>query len=388
MSPVGTHYDLDADFLSLEHRQFREQLSRFIAAEVTPHVDEYEADGLPATLYRRMGELGFLGVTLSAEYGGAELDAFGTIVFGEELGRSGFGGFMASVSAHAEIMAPVIGRNGTPEQCRQFLPDLISGLRIGGLAVTEPSSGSDLTRMRTTARRDGGDWVLNGQKTFITNALSGDVFVTVARTDPDASGGRGFSLFVIEKGGAGFTTGANFAKTGWLGSDMSELFFDEFRVPGANLLGAEGRGFYLMMSGIENERLSIGAQCVGMIEQSLALTLTHAKERQLYGGRLWDLQAVRHELAGHIADYAAAKALLYQTAARRARGEDVRLASTMVKSRLPELLKRTVDSCTQLHGASGFMRGSSIERLWRDARPHSLGGGASAVMLDEIAKLV
>ncbi len=155
---------------------------------------------------------------------------------------------------------------------------------------------------------------------------------------------------------------------------MSELFFDEFRVAGANLLGEEGKGFYLMMAGIENERLSIGAQCVGMIERALGLTLEHTKSRSLYGGRLWDLQAVRHELARHVADYAAAKALLYQTAKRRARGEDVP-ASTIVKSQLPEVLKRVVDGCVQLHGAAGYMRGSDIERLGRDARPHSLGGG-------------
>ncbi len=177
-------YDLDAEFLGVEHRQLREQLRRFIVAEVVPNVEEYEANGLPRSLFRQMGDLGFLGVTLPTEFGGADFDVFGTIVFGEELGRSGFGGFMAAVSAHAEIMAPVIRRNGTLEQCQRFLPDLIAGRRIGGLAVTEPSSGSDLTRMRTTARRDGGDWILNGQKTFITNALSGEVFVTVAKTDP------------------------------------------------------------------------------------------------------------------------------------------------------------------------------------------------------------
>jgi acyl-CoA dehydrogenase len=381
-------HELDGEFLSLENRQLRNQLRRFIETEVRPNADAWETAGIPKSVFERMGDIGFLGVTLPEAYGGAGFDAFGTLVFGEELARSGSGGFAAAVSAHADIMAPVIARTGSEAQCARWLPDLISGRRIGGLAVTEPSSGSDLTRMRTVARRDGDTWLLTGQKTFITNAHSGEVFVTVAKTDLEAPGAKGFSLFVIEKGGAGFTVGSRFEKTGWLASDMGELFFDDFRVPAENLLGEEGKGFYAMMAGIENERLSIGGQCIGMIERALTITLEHVKDRALYGGRLWDLQAVRHEIARHVGDYAAAKSLLYQAAARRAGGQDVRLMSTLVKSQLPELLKRVVDSCVQLHGASGYMRGTEIERLWRDTRPHSLGGGASAVMLDEIAKLL
>lgn len=381
--------DLDEDFLSPEHRQVREQLRRFIAREIVPEAPAWEEAGaIPAAVFQRMGALGYLGLSLPAEHGGAEMDALGSVVFGEELGRSGFGGFMATVSDHADIAAPVIRRNGSPEQQAAYLPDIIAGRRIAGLAVTEPGGGSDLTRMQTTARRDGEDWILNGQKTFITNAICGEIFVTVARTDPDARGAAGFSLFIVEKGGKGFSTGKNFKKTGWLSSDMSELFFEDFRVPARNLLGEEGRGFYLMMQGIENERLSIGSQCIGMVERGLEITLQHLRQREAYRGTLWDLQSIRHDMARIASELAAAKLLLYHAAARKSRGQPVRLEATMVKATLPELLKRSVDVFVQAHGAQGYMRGSEIERLWRDTRPHSLGGGASAVMLDEVAKLL
>ena len=381
--------DLDEQFLSPEHKQLRAQLRKFIAAEITPAAPAWEEmRTLPLSVFQRMGALGFLGVSAPEAFGGADFDTLGTVVFGEELGRSGFGGFMSAISDHADITAPILKRNGTAEQMQRWLPDIIAGRRIAGLAVTEPGGGSDLTRMKTTAVRDDADYVLNGQKTFITNAVSGDIFVTVARTDPDARGAAGFSLFVIEKGGAGFTIGQPFQKTGWLSCDMSELFFDDFRVPAANLLGEEGRGFYLMMQGIENERLSIGAQCVGMAERAIEITLAHLKQRQAYRGTLWDLQAIRHDMARQVCDLSAAKLLLYHAAAKKSRGESVRLEATMVKASLPELLKRTVDICVQHHGAAGYMRGAEIERLWRDTRPHSLGGGASAVMLDEVAKLL
>lgn len=381
--------NLDDTYLSTEHRQFREQLRRFVANEVVPHAPGWEAEGLiPPAVYRQMGELGFLGLAVPAEYGGTELDALGTVVFGEEIGRSSFGGFAASISDHADMAAPVIARIGTAAQKERFLPDIAAGRRILGFAVTEPGGGSDLTRMKTTARREGDHWILNGQKTFITNALSADVFITVARTDPESRGASGYSIFVIEKGGQGFTTGQKFQKTGWQASDMSELFFDEFAVPAANLLGEEGRGFYLLMQGLERERMSMCAQCVGMMERALTITLEHVKTRAAYGRQLWDLQAIRHELATYASELAAAKLMVYHAAAKKSRGESVRLETSMMKAQIPQLLKRMADACVQMHGASGYMRGTEIERIFRDARPYSLGGGAAAVMLDEVAKLL
>ncbi len=381
--------NLDDTYLSDEHRQFREQLRRFIAREVVPNAPEWEAAGmLPKELYRQMGELGFLGLAIPAEYGGTELDARGTVVFGEEIGRSSFGGFAASVSDHADMAAPVIVRAGTSELKQRFLPDIASGKRVLGFAVTEPGGGSDLTRMKTTAVRKGDHWILNGQKTFITNAISADIFITVARTDPEAKGANGFSLFVIEKGGVGFSTGKKFDKTGWCASDMSELFFEDFAVPAANMLGEEGRGFYLMMQGLERERMSMCAQCIGMAERALTITLEHAKSRAAYGRTLWDLQAIRHELAAFTAEVSAAKLMLYHAAAKKDRGDSVRLETSMMKAQTPQLLKRLADACVQIHGASGYMRGTEIERIFRDARPFSLGGGAAAVMLDEVAKLL
>jgi len=381
--------NLDETYLTDEHRQFREQLSRYIAREVVPNGPAWEAAGtLPREVYARMGELGFLGLAIPTQYGGSELDALATVVFGEELGRSSFGGFGSAVSDHADMAAPVIARAGSDELKQRVLPDIAAGRRILGFAVTEPGGGSDLTRMKTTATRSGDHWILNGQKTFITNAMSADLFITVARTDPDARGGSGFSVFVIEKGGKGFSTGKNFDKTGWCSADMSELFFEDFAVPAANLLGEEGKGFYLLMQGLERERMSLCAQCIGMMERAITITLEHAKSRPAYGRTLWDLQAVRHEVAGYVAEISAAKLLLYHAAARKVRGESTRLETSMLKAQVPPLLKRVADGCVQIHGATGYMRGTEIERIFRDARPYSLGGGAAAVMLDEVAKLL
>ncbi|WP_048440627.1 acyl-CoA dehydrogenase family protein [Caenimonas sp. SL110] len=381
--------NLDETYLSHELREFREQLRRFIAREVVPRAHEWEAACmLPRELYRQMGELGFLGLAIPSEFGGTELDARGALVFGEEIGRSSFGGFAASISDHADMAAPVIVRAGTQAQKNRYLPDIASGKRILGFAVTEPGGGSDLTRMKTSAVRKGDHWILNGQKTFITNAHSADLFITIARTDPESKGASGYSIFLIEKGGAGFTTGKQFEKTGWCASDMSELFFDNFAVPADNMLGEEGRGFYMLMQGLERERMSMCAQCVGMMERALVITLEHAKTRAAYGRTLWDLQAIRHELAGYASELSAAKLLLYHAAQKKDKGESVRLETSMLKAKIPDMLKRMADGCVQIHGAAGYMRGTEIERIFRDARPFSLGGGASAVMLDEVAKLL
>ena len=380
--------DLDSEYLGEEHLMLREQFRKYVQSEIVPKTEEWETLGsLPQAAYLALGELGFLGVSIPENRGGAGFDTLGTVVFGEELGRSGNGGFAGAISDHADITAPIIARTGTPEQCARFLPDILSGRKIAGLAVTEPRGGSDLTRMATTARRDGGHWILNGQKTYITNAVSGEIFVTVAKTDPEERGAKGYSLFVVEKG-EGFGVGPNFKKTGWRSSDMSEIFFEDFRVPAENMLGEEGMGFYLMMGGIENERLSIGAQCVGMAERALEITVPYLKEREAFGRTLWDLQTIRHDIATLTAELASAKLLLYHAAAKKSRGQSIRMEATMVKTILPELLKRLVDTCVQHHGAYGYMHGTEIERIWRDTRPHSLGGGASAVLRDELAKLL
>jgi len=381
--------DLDKGHLTEEVRHFREQLRRYIDKEVRPQAQQWDEDGLvPDATYRTMGELGFLGLAIPEAFGGSDLDACGTVVFGEELGRSGSGGFAASMSDHADMAAPVIVRAGTEDQKKRFLPDIAAGRRRLGFAVTEPSGGSDLTRMKASAVRQGEHWILNGQKTFITGALSADMFVTIVRTDPGSKGANGFSVFVIERGGPGFSTGRKFEKTGWRAADMSEIFFEDLAVPDANMLGEEGKGFHLLMQGLERERLSFSAQCIGMMERTMELTLDFVKNRAAYGRTLWDLQSIRHELAGYAGELSAAKLLVYHAAAKKNRGESVRLETSMLKAQLPQLLKRMADGCTQMHGATGYMHGTEIERIFRDARPFSLGGGAAAVMLDEVAKLL
>jgi acyl-CoA dehydrogenase len=381
--------DLDAVYLSEELRAFRAAFRKYVQREIVPRAPQWEMQGgIPRDAVRQMGALGLLGTAIPPAFGGSGLDALGTVVFGEELGRSSFGGVASSVSDHADMAAPVLVRSGSPEQQQRFLPRIATGELWLGFAVTEPGGGSDLARMQTQAQRDGEHWVFNGQKTFITNALSADAFITVARTDPNARGAQGYSLFIVEKGAPGLTVGQRFDKTGWRSGDMSALFFDNFRVPAANLIGEEGRGFYLLMQGLERERMSLCAQCVGMMERAVEITLAHVKARTAYGKTLWDLQAMRHEMAEYVSDLSALKLMLYHAAAQKNRGASTRLETSMLKARAPELLKRLADGCVQMHGATGYMQGTEIERIWRDARPFSLGGGAAKVMLDEVAKLL
>lgn len=379
----------DSDFLSEEHQAFRSGLRRFLAAEVVPHAPQWEEEGrTPATVFARMGQLGYLGLSVPEAFGGAEMDALGTVVFGEELGRTSFSGFATSVADHADMALPVLVHSGSEALKARLIPDLVAGRRIMGFAVTEPSGGSDLRRMSTTARREGDHYIFNGQKTFITNAHSADVFITIARTGSNPDGRGSYSLFVVEKGAPGFTVGQPFRKTGWKSGDMSELFFDDFAVPAANLLGEEDKGFQALLARMERERMHLSAQCIGMMERAIEITLEYLKNRPAYRGTLWDLQTIRHEMADYVAELSAAKLMVYHAARKKIRGEDTRFETSVIKASVPKLMKRVIDGCVQMHGAAGYMYGTEIERLWRDTRPHSLGGGATAVMYDEIAKLL
>ncbi len=365
----------------------RDQLRRFVQQEIVPNAPQWELERrLPRSLFLRMGELGFLGLSFPEQYGGSGMDCLAAVVLSEELARSGFGGVASSITVQTDYSASHLVRFGNAEQRARFLPDVIAGRRICALGITEPGASSDLNRLATAARLDGDHYVVNGCKTFITNASFADLFFIVARTDREATGARGFSLFVVERETPGFSNGSKFEKAGWHCSDTGELVFDNCRVPAANLIGEPGHGFYHAIAGLEHERVCLAAQAAALAELALEKTLEWLRERPAYGRRLWDLQAVRHEIARFSAELAAGKSLLYLAAARASGGESIAIEACMLKALLPELANRILYKCAQFHGGAGFVEGDLIERLVRDARFLAVGGGSTEVMLDETAK--
>ncbi len=373
--------------LSEEILLMRDQVRRFVETEVIPHAEAWEEAGkIPREIFLKMGEIGLLGMRHAEEYGGSDMGPVASVVFAEELGRSSFGGFTSSVLVHTDMSSPHIAISGNAEQKQRFIPDIIAGRKICAVAVTEPDAGSDVAGLRTTARRDGNDWVLSGSKMFITNGVYGDVFIVAARTDANAKGARGISLFIVERGTPGFSVASKLDKHGWRCSDTAELVFEDARVPGENLLGDEGQGFKAIMQTFGHERLCIGGICAGESSKALELTLDYVRTRQAFGASLWALQATRQRLASLAARAAAARAMTYQTAMRSAAGGDTSRDTAIIKAVSPEVLHEVVHGCLQLHGGTGYMRGTPIERMVRDARILMIGGGATEVMLEEVAK--
>lgn len=378
---------LDEHLLSQDHRLLRQQVQAFLRDRIVPAAPQWERDGrVPAAMFEELGAAGLLSIGFPVADGGLGMDTVASVILNEELGRTGFGGLTASITVHSDMTALHLVRAGSPEQRQRFLPDILAGRRICGLGVTEPRGGSDLTRIATTARREGDSYVLNGSKLFITNANIADIFFVIARTDPEARGGLGFSLFVVEREMAGFSSGRRFEKTGWHSSDTGELHFDNVRVPESNRIGEEGRGFYYMMAGLDHERICAAAQAIGLADAAMDLTLDWVRQREAYGKTLWDLQVIRHELAKLATELLSARTLVYAVAQKAARGERLQLEGAMLKAYVPEFVNRLTYKCVQFHGGTGYMSETPVERISRDARILSIGGGASEVMYDEVAK--
>ena len=382
---MGAHEDHDDTF-----RLLRETLRRYVEKEIVPKAAAWEEQGfVPREVLRQMGSLGFLGLRYPEEFGGAGLDARATALLAEELGRSTFGGFAITVLVHTDMASPHLLNAGTPEQIRKFLPKIINGETITAVAVTEPDAGSDVKAIRTSARREksgsGDVWVLKGTKMFITNGALADVYFVAAKTDP-AAGAKGVSMFIVEKGTQGFSVGRKLDKHGWRSSDTAELVFDGCRVPAANLLGEEGRGFYSIMRNFQNERIAIGAMAIGESAKALELTLDYVKTRKAFGAPLWDKQAIRQRLAMLAAKVEAGRQLVRHAAELDAAGRDCVKEVSMVKAYCGELVNEVMYDCLQFHGGAGYLRESAIERMTRDARVQSIGGGATEGMLEEVAK--
>jgi acyl-CoA dehydrogenase len=378
---------LDTIYTTDEHVALREQVTRFLAKEVEPFGAAWEEQGfVPREVLRNMGELGFFGITYPAQYGGAEADALTSLVFSEALSRSTFGGFIVTVLVHTDMASPHLVNAGSAAQLAKYLPGVIRGDLITAVAVTEPDAGSDVAAIRTRARRDGDDWVLNGAKMFITNGVHANLYFVAARTDPTAKGSRGISMFIVEKGTPGFRVGRSLDKMGWRCSDTAELVFEDCRIPAENLLGEENGGFYAIMKNFQTERIAAGAMAVGHALTALRLTIEYVKQRKAFGGVLFDKQVIRQRLAMLEARTHAARQFLYHCAWLVTQERDCVREVSMLKALTGELANEVIYTCQQFHGGMGYMRESAIERLARDARVLTIGGGATEVMLEEVAK--
>lgn len=378
---------LEPDLLDEDLRMVREQVRRFSRERIVPFADEWEATGeIPRSVFLELGEMGFLGMRHPVEYGGGGMGALASVVLGEELARSGYGGVASALTVHSDMSISHIAHRGSPEQKRRYLPDACAGRKVGAICVTEPGAGSDVAGMRTRAVRTAEGWVLNGSKTFITNGVHGDIYIVAARTDPEAKGSRGISMFIVEKDNPGLKVTRKFDKHGWRSSDTAELFFDDLALPPEALLGEEGKGFYYIMSTFQNERLVVGALVSGTCARAIELTVDYVRQRQAFGKPLWDQQVVRNKLAWVASKAAAVRALTYQCALMIDQGKDTVREVSMLKAFGAETLQEVVHTCLQLHGGSGYIIGTPVERMARDARILTIGGGATEVMLEEVAK--
>ena len=371
-----------------DHELLRDQVAKFIAREVEPHAVAWEEAGcVPRDVLRRMGEAGLFGLMYEERYGGAEADAMTNLVFAEALSQSTFAGFIITVLVHTDMASPHLHHAGSAAQKDKYLSKVISGELITAVGITEPGAGSDVAGIRTTARREGdaatGSWVLNGTKIFITNGVHANLYFIAAKT---GTGKRDMSMFIVEKGTPGFSVGRALKKSGWLSSDTAELILDNVRIPAANLLVEEGKGFYSVMKNFQTERIALAAMAVGHCQQALKMTLDYVRQRQAFGKTLWDQQAIRHRLSMADAKTRAARSFMYHCAWRVTQGHDIVQEVSMLKALTGELVNEVVQTCQQFHGGMGYMRESAIERLWRDARVLAIGGGATEVMLEEVAK--
>ena len=375
-------------YLTPEHASFRTAVRRFLEAEVAPHADAWEKLGrIPREVFPRLGELGFLGILAPPEHGGAGGDLFLAIVFLEELPRSLLGGFCAAVSVQQFMATQHILRWGSDDLKRRYLAPSVAGQLVGALAVTEPDAGSDVGALRTTARRHGDEYVVDGAKTFITNGAAGDFITLAVKTDPDAGVG-GVSLLVVDSGAPGVCVSRRLEKLGWHCSDTAELAFADVRVPAANLIGRENMGFYYLMEAFQLERLAGAAIAVGSCDLCLEQTVAYLKQRKAFGRPLTHYQALTHRLAGLAAELEGARQLVYHAAWLLERGEGAVRECSMAKLLATELAKRTADECLQCFGGYGFMEEYPLARCFRDSRAGTIVAGTSEIMREIVARIM
>ena len=375
------------DIFTEEHEAFRDLVREFLAREVTPFHAQWEKDKVvPRSVWLKAGQAGLLGIDVDEKYGGGgNLDYRYYAIMNEETGRAGATGLGFFV--HNDMVGQYLLRLCNPEQQERWFPGYCSGDLITAVAMTEPGAGSDLQGIRTSAVRDPltGDYVLNGQKTFITNGQLADLVIVAARTDPSA-GHRGISLLVVERGMPGFERGRNLDKIGMHAQDTSELFFTDVRVPSANLLGEEGGGFIALMRNLPRERVTIGVYALAVAEKAYEDTLAYAKSRKAFGQPIGSFQHSKFVLAEMATELAVARAFTDRAIMAHTHEELTTEEASMVKWWNTELCNRVTDRCVQLHGGYGYMREYAVGRAWADSRVQSIFGGTTEIQKEIIAR--
>ncbi|MZR29046.1 acyl-CoA dehydrogenase family protein [Sneathiella litorea] len=371
-----------------EHRELSESLKKFIEAEINPHVDEWEeAEQFPAhELFKKMGNMGFLGISKPEEFGGSGLDYSYEAVASEALGYIACGGVAMAIGVQTNMSTPAIARYGSDELRRDFLAPAIAGDMVGCIGVTEAAAGSDVASLKTTATKDGDDYVINGSKMYITNALQADWVCLLANTG-DGPVHKNKTLIIVPMDSPGITK-HKLRKIGMMSSDTAQLFFDDVRVPQRNRIGEEGRGFIYQMQQFQEERLFAAARGPRVMEEAINETIEYTRERKAFGKAILDNQVVNYRLAELQTEVEALRALTYHAVERYVAGEDVTKLASMAKLKVGRLQREVMDSCLQYWGGQGYMWESSISRKFRDFRLTSIGGGADEVMLKVITKLM
>ena len=368
-----------------EHELYRANVRAFLEREVAPHHADWERAGLVSRdVWRKAGDAGLLACTVPPEYGGAGADFLFSAVVVEELATAGATG--PAFYLHSDIVAPYILHYGSDEQKHEWLPKMVSGATIGAIAMTEPGAGSDLQGIRTRAIRDGNDYVINGQKTFISNGQLADLVIVVAKTDTEEKA-KGISLILVECERDGFERGRNLEKVGYKAQDTSELFFNDVRVPTTNLLGpSEGQGFGQLMQQLPQERLLVAIRCATSIEAALGWTLAYTNERQAFGRPLAGFQNTRFKLADIKTAAATTRVFIDRCMELHLEGKLTAEDAAMAKLHTTELLCKVLDDCVQLHGGYGYMWEYPIARAWADARMSRIAGGTSEIMREIIGR--
>ncbi len=362
-----------------EHFAFRDTLRKFVETEIEPYATEWdENEGFPRELYKKAAEIGLLAVGYPEEYGGIEADIFYLLLGAEEMGRSGAGGVSASLLSHT-IGAPPIKNVGNQTQKEKYLPRILSGELISALAITEPSGGSDVANLKTTAKREGDHYIVNGSKTFITSGMRADVYTVAVRTGEP--GMNGISLLLIDRDTPGFDR-TPLKKMGWWASDTATLYFDNCKIPAENLLGQENQGFQAIMLNFNYERLWLAAGCISAARTCFNEVVDYAKERMVFGKPLTEKQVVRHKLVQMAQAVNTSQAYLDQIAYRIEQGEQPIADICMLKNQATETMELCAREGVQIMGGAGFMRGPKVERIYREVRVNAIGGGAEEIMRD------
>jgi acyl-CoA dehydrogenase len=371
-------------YMTDELQAIYDQTVEFVQREVVPHGEAWEEAGrVPREVLLKLGSLGMLGLRVPEEWGGLGLGPLASAAFSEALGASTFAGFEVTVLVHTDMAGPHLINSGSRDQLDRWMPGVLSGETILSIGVSEPDAGSDVGGIRTKARKDGAGWRINGTKTFITNSVYGDLTIVAARTDQSR---YGISMFLVPKETEGFTVSKKLDKHGWRSSDTGELVFEDVWVSDDQLLGTPHRGFYETMRNFQNERMVLVGMGVGAAQVAIDMTLAYTQQRQAFGGTLFDLGAIRQRMAMNQAKIDAVRASMYHAAWLGEQGFDNVKEMSGVKAFGAEAVNQVMYDCMQFHGGMGYMRESAIERMARDARILPIGGGATEVMLEEVAK--